>query len=251
MPIRGRIRDCGPHPQASARSSPLISSHRVRPRRDVRPTLLRGAVAFIHAPFLLDELAVEGRRVRELDPQAEGLPCARDRCIVGRQLRLRNAELTRHGANGSAAGLGNRRAFAQDLEILKSSAGRYARIFCSGDDRRRLFNVQRRVRTPYRRLPADALARAFFGIVPAPVIDLSIRGYEFLTVARTVDRVPESERSDRIFAARAHLAAAPTRQPHRNRHPHRGISPYSMRRTPTRRPRSDGAARRLYRQTTR
>ncbi len=90
-----------------------------------------GAVDFIHAPVPPDELRSKVAAFASLYLKAEGL-AVHERQVqpAADQLRLRNLELAHMARIDPLTGLGNRRAFAQDLEILKSNANRYARSFC-------------------------------------------------------------------------------------------------------------------------
>jgi diguanylate cyclase (GGDEF)-like protein len=91
----------------------------------------QGAVDFIFAPVPPDELRAKVSVFANLYRKAEALAeQARDVQTAADRLRLLNHELTALARQDPLTGLGNRRAFGQDLDLLEARVARYSHRYC-------------------------------------------------------------------------------------------------------------------------
>jgi two-component system chemotaxis response regulator CheY len=91
----------------------------------------QGAVDFIFAPVPPDQLRAKVAVFARLFRKVEALALqAREAQSSEEHLRLVNHELTALARQDPLTGLGNRRAFEQDLELLEARVVRYAHRYC-------------------------------------------------------------------------------------------------------------------------
>lgn len=91
----------------------------------------QGAVDFIFAPVPPDELRSKVTVFANLFLKAESLAAqARHAQSAADRLRLLNLELTAIARQDPLTGLGNRRAFEQDLDLLEARVARYSHRYC-------------------------------------------------------------------------------------------------------------------------
>ena len=91
----------------------------------------QGAVDFIFAPVPPDQLRSKVSVFASLFLKAESLASqAREVQSSAEELRVLNHELTTLARQDPLTGLGNRRAFEQDLDLLEARVQRYAHTYC-------------------------------------------------------------------------------------------------------------------------
>jgi diguanylate cyclase (GGDEF)-like protein len=91
----------------------------------------QGAVDFIFAPVPPDQLRSKVAVFASLFSKAEALASrAREVQTSAEELRVLNHELTALAREDPLTGLGNRRAFEQDLDLLEARVHRYAHRYC-------------------------------------------------------------------------------------------------------------------------
>ncbi len=96
-----------------------------------RDQYAQGAVDFIFAPVPADQLRAKVAVFASLFRKAETLAArAREVQTSADALRLQNHALTAIARQDQLTGLGNRRAFEQDLELLEARVARYAHRYC-------------------------------------------------------------------------------------------------------------------------
>ncbi len=165
----------------------------------------QGAVDFIFAPVPPDELRAEGVGVREALPEGRGA-CAirRARCSPRPSSCVCcNDELTAIARQDPLTGLGNRRAFEQDLDLLEARVAALRAPILHGRPRHRSLQVvQRHVRASGRRCrAADVRGRCMQEQVAWRRRALPLRRRRVpLRLSRTV--VGDRRQGDRAHAGR-------------------------------------------------